>query len=116
MTTAIGTTQALKTGVATCSPSMALRILTAGVIIPSPRSSEAPMMPRATRIEEVADGSRAVSERIPPSPWLSALKTTAVYLIEMTRISAYRTSESTPSTFSCVGLTECEPKKHSRMA
>ena len=25
-------------------------------------------------------------------------------------------SESTPSTFSCVGGTECEPKKHSRRA
>ena len=25
-------------------------------------------------------------------------------------------SESTPRTFSCVGGTECEPKKHSRIA
>ena len=51
MTTVIGTTHALKTGVATWSPSIAPMMLTAGVIMPSPQSSEAPTMPSATSTE-----------------------------------------------------------------
>jgi len=36
---------------------------------------------------ELRDGSSAVSARMPPSPWLSARMTIAMYLIEMTSTS-----------------------------
>jgi hypothetical protein len=92
ITTEMGTTHGVKTGVATCNPSMALRMLIAGVIMPSPKSRDAPTIPSPMRTEYVGlgpapsfrVGSRAVRDRIPPSPWLSARITTAMYLTEMT--------------------------------
>ena len=44
----------------------------------------------------------AVSARMPPSPWLSARITMAMYLTETTMSSAQMMSDSTPSTLSCV--------------
>ena len=73
-------------------PSTAPSTVIAGVIIPSPYSSAAPKMPISTSTGKREpfpgrDGSSAVSARMPPSPWLSARMTIAMYLTEMTRSS-----------------------------
>ncbi len=68
----------------------------AGVIMPSPYSSAVPKMPSAissgrpvaSRGAPLAPparpGIRAVNASTPPSPWLSARMTSAMYLTEMT--------------------------------
>ena len=92
MTTVIGTTYESNSGVATFSPSTAPRTVMAGVIMPSPYSSERRRcrqqdQRRRDRASARARGSSAVSARMPPSPWLSARITMAMYLIEMMRSS-----------------------------
>jgi hypothetical protein len=64
----------------------------AGVIIPSPYSSDAPTIPsrmRSPRPRDDCCGRRisAVNARMPPSPWLSARITSTMYLIETIRMS-----------------------------
>src|SRR5687768_6091105 len=67
-------------------------------------------------VEEPFPGTSAVNARMPPSPWLSARSTNATYLTDTTSRSDQMMSDRTPRTLSCVGCTECDPKKHSRMA
>ena len=65
-------------GVAMSSPSTALSTEMAGVIMPSPYRSAAPKMPSSTSgqrsvvLRILIGVARAVSARMPPSPWLSA--------------------------------------------
>ena len=82
-----------KKGVSTCSPSTAASTLIAGVIMPSPYSIDAPKTPSRTStgaapVTRARGGIREVSARMPPSPWLSARMTSAMYLTEMTSTSA----------------------------
>ncbi len=59
--------------------------------MPSPYSSAAPKIPRRINQRRLAvefGGMRAVSARIPPSPWLSARSTMAMYLTDTTSTSA----------------------------
>ena len=94
-----GTTQGLKPGAASSSPSRADSTEMAGVIIPSPNRSAAPAMTRsATKPIPTAErfGSSARSARMPPSPRLSARMTKLTYFTETARMSAQRMSEMTP--------------------
>ena len=50
---------------------------------------------------------------MPPSPLLSARMMKTRYLTVTTIVSAQKMSESTPSTFSGVGLAPCSGSKHS---
>ena len=95
-----GITYGLKSGVATVSPSIAPSTVIAGVIMPSPYSSAAPKMasststgrPSASRpatwLRPRFSGSSVASARMPPSPWLSARITMAMYLTDTTIRSA----------------------------
>ena len=118
----MGMTYARKTGVAISSPSTALSTEMAGVIIPSPYSSDAPNRPTSTSIcrrrRAVGDAgvTSAVSAIIPPSPPLSARITNTRYFTEMTRMSAHTMSDSSPSTLAWVAATPCTPCSDSRMA
>ncbi len=64
----------------------------AGVMMPSPYSIDAPNTPSSTSTgaapaTTVREGMSEVRARMPPSPWLSARITMAMYLIEMIRTS-----------------------------
>jgi hypothetical protein len=120
--TVIGTTYGRNIGVATSSPSTALSTEIAGVIMLSPYRREAPKSPSSTSTQwrrracSEAGVTSAVRAIIPPSPQLSARITKARYLIEMTRISAQKISDSSPSTLAAVGATPCTPCSDSRSA
>src|SRR5689334_16959159 len=103
--TVIGMTYGSKNGVATVKPSTALKTEIAGVITPSPYSSDETNTPsRTIQRRELAYNGRigvanAVSDIIPPSPRLSAWRIKMMYLTVMTMISAQTTSDRTPYTF-----------------
>ena len=64
----IGTTKDWNMGVATFNPSTALKIDTAGVRIPSPYSSAAPKIPRASRQAQTAKQRRRSRRSSAPTP------------------------------------------------
>src|SRR5690348_1778213 len=69
--TATGRTYGLNTGVAICNPSIALRTEIAGVIMASPKNSEAPPSPiasRTVRNRPAAGRASEINAIVPPSP------------------------------------------------
>ena len=73
----------------------------AGVIIASPKKKAAPMMPSASTKPPFFCSSvstSTTSERMPPSPLLSAFIRKTTYLSVTMRMSAQISSEATPST------------------
>ena len=98
---AAGMTKGVRSGEMTSRPSMAERMEMAGVMTPSPKNRPAPMMPkmpimlrdfalRATRV------ARAMRERVPPSPLLSARMMKVTYLRVTTTVSDQKISERMP--------------------
>ena len=122
MTTVSGTTAAEKFGLTSLRPSMAESTEMAGVMMPSPYRSAAPMRPRAMstarrrRRCDVFLRMSASMARMPPSPRLSARMMKTMYLKLTTRISDQRISDSTPYTLSGVGVSPYSGLKHSRRA
>ena len=123
MPSEIGTTNGLRSGVATSSPSIAPRTVITGVIMPSANRSAVPNRPRRMsqrrrrrRPSPFGAGEmRAIRAMIPPSPWLSARITKTRYLRTTTRASDQKISDSTPRTLATVGSAPCPGAKHSRM-
>ena len=131
ITTAIGTMNGLKTGVATSSPSTALRTEIAGVMTPSPYSSAAPRNPsvstsavpccRDARSDATCAALRptcppsaiASNARIPPSPRLSARMMIVTYFTLTTMMSDQTNSDTAPRTLSGVTAMGYAPPKHS---
>ncbi len=96
-----GTTKCFKSGADTSRPSTADSTDTAGVMMPSPKNSPAPMIPTSAsparpRSSSAARCASAISARIPPSPLLSARITRMTYLTVTMMISAQKISDSTP--------------------
>ena len=90
--------------VARSSPSTAESTEMAGVMTPSPYSSDAPAMPTAiipplAMPRDFASLGKASesSARMPPSPWLSARMTMARYFTETSVNMLQMMSESTPT-------------------
>jgi len=87
------------------SPSTADSTEIAGVIMESPRNIEAPTTPSASSNQLRRPSARwpsAISDSVPPSPALSARKSSSTYLVVTTISSAHRISDSTPSTITRV--------------
>ncbi len=88
---------------ATSKPSTADSTEIAGVIRPSPYSSDVPNTPSvttaaATLVTVWPSGGMTseVSARMPPSPWLSARMTSSRYLRQITMISDQNAIDATP--------------------
>ena len=119
--TATGTTYGSNSGVATFSPSIAPRTVIAGVIMPSPYSSAAPKIPsristgrptspvRAVRHQRRQRQDAALTLIVGPHDDRDVLDRDD----KQQRVDDQREDART---FSCVGGTEWDPKKHSRMA
>ena len=112
--TVIGMTMPDTDGAATLTPSMADRTEIAGVIMLSPKNSEAPKIPSAasTTFARRPPGRarrriRAIRDMIPPSPSLSARITSVMYVMVTTIVTAQKISEMTPNMLSSVTLTGC---------
>ena len=108
MATVNGTISVCIEGVNTCKPSTADRTEIAGVSMPSPNSMAAPKRPIPRRMRRDPTGERCrlrsvMSARMPPSPSLSARKTTVTYFSVTESVSAQTTSESSPKTSSTEG-------------
>jgi hypothetical protein len=108
MTTVSGTTSVCIDGVNTSRPSTADKTEIAGVNMPSPNSMAAPKrpMPRRTRLVPTGERCRlrrVMSANMPPSPSLSARRTTVTYFKVTESVSAQTTSESRPSTSATEG-------------
>ena len=102
---AIGTTRLSSDGCTISTPSTADRTEIAGVIIESPKNSEAPKIPSATSPDSHAapepltrPSSRAISAMMPPSPSLSERITKTTYCTVTMITTAQNTSETTPNT------------------
>ena len=77
----------------------------AGVIMASPKNSDAPASPtnnRAGRSRPAAGRASERSAMVPPSPWLSARMTKMTYLTATMRMMAQNTIDSTPRTVASV--------------
>ncbi len=119
-----GSTQGVRLGTATSSPSTALSTEMAGVIMLSPYRRAAPNSPTSTsaccgvrpRIERWRGITRAVSAMIPPSPRLSARMTSARYFRTITTTSDQKMSDRMPYVFACVAAMPCEVWNDSRIA
>ena len=71
----------------------------AGVIMPSPKNSPAPKMPRVTRMNVRPIRlrlTRAVRAMIPPSPWLWARMMKPAYLSDTSTINVQKIREAIP--------------------
>src|SRR5664279_675174 len=86
----------------------------AGVIMLSPKNSDAPKIPNAARASLVRRPPRTprrrirvISARMPPSPSLSARITSSTYLIVTMIVTDQKISEMTPYTLSVVAGTGC---------
>ena len=112
--TVIGMTRPDTDGAATLTPSIADRTEIAGVIMLSPKNSDAPKIPSAasTTFARRPPGRarrriRAISDMIPPSPSLSARITSRTYVMVTTIVTAQKISEMIPKMLSSVTLTGC---------
>src|SRR5579859_2696436 len=112
--TVMGMTRLDTDGAATLTPSTAERTEMAGVIMLSPKNSEAPKIPSAdsTIFARRPPGSarrriRAISAMIPPSPSLSARITSRTYVMVTMIVTDQKISETTPKMLSCDTLTGC---------
>src|SRR6266487_1210945 len=112
ITTVIGRTRLATDGAETLTPSIADRTEIAGVIMLSPKNSEAPKMPSAasTTFARRPPGRarlriRAINAMIPPSPSLSARITSRTYVIVTTIVTDQKISEMIPKMLSSVTLT-----------
>ena len=116
-----GTNHWLKMGVAILRPSMAESTEIAGVIIPSPKNSDAPTKPKAIRNIffwseiRVVRRFNANSDMIPPSPLLSARMITMTYLKLMVSIMHQKIRDRIPSTEASL-MARCAVRKHWRSA
>ncbi len=84
MTTLIGSTYCFSSGAVTSRPSTADSTEIAGVIKPSPKNRQAPMMPTSvsalrTPVPTETRCASAISARMPPSPRLSACMISVTY-------------------------------------
>ena len=104
--TVIGTIHACMRGATTSRPSIADSTVTAGVITPSPKNSDAPKMPRMPTTYAVRESlgkqrwASAISAMMPPSPSLSARMMMVTYFTVTTSVSDQKIIDSTPSTVS----------------
>ena len=110
--TVIGMTRSDSDGAATLTPSMADRTEIAGVIMLSPKNSEAPKIPSAasTIFARRPPGRarlriRAINAMIPPSPSLSARITSRTYVMVTMIVTDQKISEMIPKILSSVTLT-----------
>ena len=101
--TVMGMTRLDTDGAATLTPSTADSTEMAGVIMLSPKNSEAPKIPRAASIAfarrppgRARPRIRAMSAMIPPSPSLSARMMRRTNSIETISVIDQKTSEITP--------------------
>ena len=101
MAAATGTTYGLRSGVTISTPSTALSTEMAGVIIASPKNSDAPPRPMIKSVLRILPDTGRTSDSnaiVPPSPSLSARMTIKTYLTATTRMTAQNTSDNTPKT------------------
>ena len=115
--TAIGSTQRLKSGVPTSSPSIADTTEIAGVSTVSPRNSEAPARPRSTTTLRSrgrffsALAASASSAMVPPSPRLSARITSTTYLSDTTITSDQKMVDRPPKMLAGLSGMPCTGEK-----
>ena len=112
--TVMGMTRWDTDGAATWTPSTAESTEMAGVIMLSPKNSEAPKIPSAasTTFARRPPGRarrriKAISAMIPPSPSLSARITSMTYVMVTMIVTDQKISETTPKMVSCDTLTGC---------
>ena len=110
----IGTTSWSSDGAATFRPSIADRTEMAGVIMLSPKNSEAPKTPSAASTTFVRRPPATlrrrisvISARMPPSPSLSARITSSTYVTVTMIVTDQKISETTPNTLSLDTGTGC---------
>ena len=110
----IGTTRCSSDGDATLSPSTADSTEIAGVIMLSPRKSDAPNRPSPASRSLVLRWpgvclrrTSVIRAMIPPSPSLSARMTSNTYVTVTTIITDQKISETIPNTVSRVTETGC---------
>ena len=103
ITAVIGTTRCSSDGSTTLSPSTADSTEIAGVIMLSPKNSEAPKMPSAASTScRPPPAGRArrrisvISAMMPPSPSLSARITSSTYVTVTMIVTDQKISETTP--------------------
>ncbi len=88
-------------------PSTALSTEIAGVIMASPKNSDAPAKPTTSSTpcsRPAAGRARESRAMVPPSPWLSARMTSTTYFRATISTTDQNTSESTPSTVASTGV------------
>jgi len=114
ITAVIGTIRSSSDGWTTLSPSTADSTEIAGVIMLSPKNSDAPKIPNAASASLVRRPPRTprrrisvISARMPPSPSLSARITSSTYLIVTMIVTDQKINEMTPYTLSSVAGTGC---------
>src|SRR6201981_3654990 len=114
ITTVMGMTRLDTDGAATSTPSTADSTEMAGVILLSPKTSEAPKMPSpaSTALARAPPGRarrriKAISAMIPPPPSLSARITSRTYVTVTMIVTDQKISETTPKMLSCDTLTGC---------
>src|ERR1700677_2923517 len=114
ITTVIGMTMPDTDGAATSTPSTAESTEMAGVIMLSPRNSEAPKIPSAASIAfarrppgRARRRIRAMSAMIPPSPSLSARMMSTTYVRVTMIVTDQKISETAPKMLSRDTLTGC---------
>src|SRR6516162_4745747 len=112
--TVMGMTRLDTDGAATSTPSTAESTEMAGVIMLSPKNSEAPKIPSAasTALARAPPGRarrriRAISAMIPPSPSLSARITSRTYVMVTMIVTDQKISEMTPKMLACDTVTGC---------
>ncbi len=96
-----GSTTSLNCGSVTSTPSIAERTEIAGVMMPSPKNRQAPVMPTSARMLRVpvpreTRCASAISARMPPSPRLSARITSSTYLTVTISTSDQKISDRMP--------------------
>src|SRR5262249_10764277 len=114
ITAVIGTTSSSTDGAATLTPSIAESTEIAGVMMLSPKNSDAPKIPSAasTAFARRPPGAprlriSVMSAMIPPSPSLSARITSRTYVTVTMIVTDQKISETTPKTFSLDTGTGC---------
>ena len=113
ITAVIGTIMLSNDGSTTLSPSTADSTEIAGVIMLSPKNSDAPKIPNAasTTAARRPPGEplriSVINAMMPPSPSLSARRTRVTYVIVTTIITDQKINEMIPNTWSVLTATGC---------